>query len=58
MGRVGPENPDAMITFIPGGEAAMGGMYNYEILRDLATSRGGIVINMEVAHAAPILTYS
>jgi hypothetical protein len=37
-----------MITFIPGGESAMGGMYNYEILRTLATARGGIVITMEV----------
>mmetsp|Transcript_10428 Transcript_10428/g.26773 ORF Transcript_10428/g.26773 Transcript_10428/m.26773 type:complete len:471 (-) Transcript_10428:34-1446(-) len=43
----GASNADAMITFIPGGESAMGGMYNYEILRELAYSRGGIVITME-----------
>ena len=43
----GSDNPHAMITFIPGGEAAMGGMYNYAVLRDLATSRGGLVLTME-----------
>ena len=44
----GSDNPDAMITFIPGGESAMGNMYNYDILRKLATSRGGISLTMEV----------
>jgi pimeloyl-ACP methyl ester carboxylesterase len=41
------QNPTAMITFIPGGESAMGGMYNYAILRDLAYSRHGIALTME-----------
>ena len=43
----GPMSPTAMITFIPGGEAAMGGMYNYDVLRKLATSRGGLALTME-----------
>ena len=43
----GPSSPTAMITFIPGGESAMGGMYNYEILRNLAYTRGGIALTME-----------
>ena len=44
---LGPSNPQAMITFIPGGEAAMGGMYNYAVLRELAESRSGLALTME-----------
>ena len=43
----GNSNPDAVIVFIPGGEAAMHGLYDYRILRDLAKDRGGLVLSME-----------